>query len=220
MTSQSKPPAGGGEEITLDGDMDLDSLVAELDAKHRPKAPPSVAEPATTSGDDLEMVSLDEEPAAPVAPAAPAAATDDLEMVEIDGGADAAPAAAAADDVEIVDVDAQPEAPPPAPLPDWLGDDVPAKPLVETKGLAVDLSAPLPEAELDLRHEFQRETQPDPKYLFEETKELAKEDEEDIPYIVCNKCGARNKAGLRTCRNCGDKLKIPDDLFEQYYQEQ
>ncbi len=307
MSAQSKPPSGG-EEIILDGDMDLDTLVAQLDAKKTGAVPPAPAvtrppamsrpppaivkpaakpaakpaevpvaapaavmapsappepelvipqapEPAAPASDDLEMVNLDEEPPPAAAPAvttpsvavpAPAAAQaaaapaavdadaelsmveadapaepagtsgadSDLEMVDV-GGADAAD-----DDVEIVDVDAKPVPPPAAPLPDWLGDDVPAKPLVERPALAVDLSAPLPDAELDLRHEFQRETRPDPKYLFEETKALAKEDAGEVTYILCHKCGARNQIGVWVCRNCGDKLRISQEILDRYYQEQ
>lgn len=205
MGSQSKPPAGGGGEITLEGDMDLDALVAEMEAK-APKPP--AATPAAPAADDLEMVNLDEEPAP--AESSAAGADSDVEMVEV----------SADDDVEMVEVDQEPAAPAPAPLPDWLGDDLPSKPLIEQAALAVDLSAPLPEPELDLRHEFQRETRPDPKYLFEETKELAKEDEGQTTHLICNKCGARNKIGVYVCRNCGDKLKIPQDIFEQYYEGQ
>ncbi len=226
-------PQGG--VTVIDGDMDLDVLIAGLDAARAPAPPAGAAdtppEPAAAAGDDLEMVELPEEPAElpPLedAPPPPPAAGDDIEMVEVaeaeepkgslsydapavDGTGGEVPMVEADGDVEMVEADGEAgeAAPPPAPLPDWLGDEVPSQPLVAREGLAVNLAAEDGPVELELRTEFERETPPDPEYT-EVPKEPDPEDD-DAPRTICGKCGTHNVRSLVLCRNCGDRLRHPD----------
>lgn len=219
-------PQGG--VTVIDGDMDLDTLIAGLDSAGAAGAQPGPA----AAGDDLEMVELPEEPAelppfedAPPPP--PAAPRDGIEMaglaeVEEPKGSlsyDAPAAGSAGDevtmvdadgDVEMVEVDGEAgETPPPAaPLPDWLGDEVPSQPLVAREGLAVNLAAGDGPVELELRTEFERETPPDPEYT--ETPKEPDPEDDDAPRTICGKCGTRNLRTLVLCRNCGDRLRHPD----------
>lgn len=155
----------------------------------------------TVIGGDIDLDALVAEIDSRRPDAAPASggASDDLEMVELD----------TASDLEMVELDAEPEPPvpapaPAAPLPDWLGDDLPVKPVQADTAIAVNLADGGEEPELDLRHEFQRETAPDPSFVIDD-------DVDEIPKVICGKCGTRNEVTRRTCRNCGDRLKIPEE---------
>lgn len=188
------------DEIVFDSDMDLDSLVSELSPPQTSSGSDTGASQTEAIPGDIEMIDLDAEPVSSVT-----ASGDDPEMVNLEDGKTPAPPAPDEDDIELIEVDEEAIPASEAPLPEWLGDDLPQRPLIERDGLGVDLSGGDNETpELDLRHEFQRETKPDPSYVREDLQ-----DEDDKAVLICHECGTRNEFSRTLCMNCGQKLRIP-----------